>query len=303
MTVVDACEMPDAPPRFSPFSGIRMRTLIPALLISLVLTISLFVALHAGGALPFSDPAAQMTAFTVWLNGGLLGWCLWYARRRGISLRGFFNPLPPSFSWCRACAVLIPTIFANMGLMLLIFAIFISVSPELMTQYFNSSTNITDGMGSSYPILYFSHMLVALLLIAPMVEELFFRGFLINMWSVKCGPRAAVVLTAVVFAMAHIVQPGSFFLGIVAAIFYVQTRNLLVPMVLHFLNNLTAVTIQTLITSISGRGEAPTLPEVQAATFIIAVPLLIIGLTWLAVFIWRRFPSSNTPPPYSVANP
>jgi membrane protease YdiL (CAAX protease family) len=294
--VAESCELPTEIPALSPFRGIRLRSIIAALLLSLLFTVILFACLNR--TLPFSDSAAQMLAFTVWLNGGLLGWCLWHARRRGISPRGFFPPLSSSFSWGRTCLVLIPVISANMGLMLLIFGVSISIAPDLMTQYFNSSTDLTNGAGSHYPVIYFGHMLAALLVVAPIVEEIFFRGFLLNMWIAKMGARAAVLLTAVIFAAAHLVQPGSFFLGLVAAVFYVETRNLLVPMVFHFLNNLIAVLVQALITSASGAEEMPSLSEIQVAVFILGLPMLIAGLVWLAFFLRRHFPARETNPPY-----
>jgi membrane protease YdiL (CAAX protease family) len=50
--------------------------------------------------------------------------------------------------------------------------------------------------------------LVAGALIAPVYEELFFRGFATSAWARMVGPTTAIVRTSVLFALAHVITQG-----------------------------------------------------------------------------------------------
>jgi len=93
---------------------------------------------------------------------------------------------------------------------------------------------------------------------APLFEELIFRGFLFNAcrtsfqkgWlgklfrSERSAAYAAMVVSAAAFAGAHMTLtgfPGLFIMGIVLAALYRRSGTLICPMLLHGLNNLTAV--------------------------------------------------------------
>jgi len=143
-------------------------------------------------------------------------------------------------------------------------------------------------------VAYFVQLLLGLVILAPMVEELFFRGFLLNMWSVRRGVRAGIILSAAVFALAHIVQLGSIFLGLATAVLFVNTGSLAVPIALHFLNNAAAIGLQLIITVFAGNQEVTTIEDLRISAIVMGIPLLLIGLVWLAVFLWRNFPSDDS---------
>jgi membrane protease YdiL (CAAX protease family) len=75
----------------------------------------------------------------------------------------------------------------------------------------------------------------------PVVEELFFRGFLLTFLKNYTSPVLAIVLSGGVFACAHL-NLGAFiplwFLGIVLGAAYEHTGSLLVPMTIHGCFNL-----------------------------------------------------------------
>ena len=76
----------------------------------------------------------------------------------------------------------------------------------------------------------------------PAIEELFFRGFLLTFLKNYTSTWLAIVLSAGVFAFAHlnlgIVLP-LWFLGIALGVAYEHTGSLLVPMCIHACFNLT----------------------------------------------------------------
>lgn len=79
-------------------------------------------------------------------------------------------------------------------------------------------------------------LLVALVLVAPVAEEIFFRGVVYNAWLREHGPRAALIGSAVLFSLIH----GSLFLfvpflalGIALALLYRATGSLPAAIALH----------------------------------------------------------------------
>jgi membrane protease YdiL (CAAX protease family) len=74
--------------------------------------------------------------------------------------------------------------------------------------------------------------------IAPVAEELFFRGILYGFLR-RWGVAAAIVLSTTLFGLAHPgVSPVQLIGGVVFAWAYEQEKSLMTPMVIHCLGNL-----------------------------------------------------------------
>ena len=88
-------------------------------------------------------------------------------------------------------------------------------------------------------------------IVAPLVEEIFFRGFLFQGFRQKYGWVSAMLLSSAIFAAGHL-DPASllptFILGLVLAYLYQRSNSLWPGIILHFLVNgfsLCAVLIYT----------------------------------------------------------
>jgi uncharacterized protein len=112
--------------------------------------------------------------------------------------------------------------------------------------------------------------LLAAVLIAPIWEELFFRGFTTTAWSRSAGPRAAIVRGAVFFALIHVITlVGSDFetalrtafiafavrlpIGLVLGWVFLRRRTLVAPIALHATYNAIPVILVAI-----GAGLTPT---------------------------------------------
>ena len=78
---------------------------------------------------------------------------------------------------------------------------------------------------------------IPLVVAAPIVEELVFRGVLYRYLRGGLGVLLAVLLSALVFAVLHVVIPPLFLMGIVLAALAQRTNSLLPGIVLHATNN------------------------------------------------------------------
>lgn len=81
---------------------------------------------------------------------------------------------------------------------------------------------------------------LSMVVLAPVVEEMLFRGLLFGALVQRIGVPASAVVTALLFGVAHgdpVLFPTLAALGLVAAFAYAATGNLWVPISLHALNN------------------------------------------------------------------
>jgi membrane protease YdiL (CAAX protease family) len=87
--------------------------------------------------------------------------------------------------------------------------------------------------------------IVSSIMIAPVLEELVFRGVLFNRLKIRIGIIPAMLLSSGIFAIGHEFGGiiSAFVFGICMCIIYLKTDNILMTMSIHFLNNLVAVFI------------------------------------------------------------
>ena len=77
---------------------------------------------------------------------------------------------------------------------------------------------------------------IALMVVAPVAEEIFFRGIVYNAWLREFGVRRAVIGSAALFALIHgsiFVIPAIFALGIALALLYRRTGSLPASIAMH----------------------------------------------------------------------
>lgn len=86
----------------------------------------------------------------------------------------------------------------------------------------------------------FLYLLVAVSVVAPVVEEMTFRGMLYRYLRGRTGVLAAVLISATIFAIVHlylILLPILFVTGIVLALIAERYNSILPSILLHALNN------------------------------------------------------------------
>jgi hypothetical protein len=84
--------------------------------------------------------------------------------------------------------------------------------------------------------------LITIIVAAPIIEELIFRGIILEGLLQRYSPMKSILISALFFGIVHL-NPWQFISGFLGGILmgwvYCRTRNLLLPMFLHFINNLT----------------------------------------------------------------
>ena len=73
--------------------------------------------------------------------------------------------------------------------------------------------------------------------VAPIVEEVFFRGVLLHRWATRWDLRTAIVLSSLLFAVVHFDPIGKFVFGLAMCALYLRTGSLWAPIAAHLVNN------------------------------------------------------------------
>ena len=102
---------------------------------------------------------------------------------------------------------------------------------------------------ASNPLLFLFEFFSAIF-IAPISEELFFRGILFNRLKIRKGVIFGVVVSSIIFGLCHFNYPDHLahiiytcLFGMCLCILYLRTDNLLINMFAHFLYNLLSYVI------------------------------------------------------------
>ena len=91
-------------------------------------------------------------------------------------------------------------------------------------------------LGISILALYF----LTIVVLSPIIEELLFRGIFLRRFNKELNVTLAILVTSVLFGLCHNFGGilGAILFGICVAILYIKSKNILVPIFAHFLNNL-----------------------------------------------------------------
>ena len=121
--------------------------------------------------------------------------------------------------------------------------------------------------------------LLVAVVVAPILEELIFRGRLYSLFRREMAPSLAVILTSVLFAAAHgsfVVALDAFIAGVILSYFYLSSGSIILPIVLHICNNAVAYALTVL--SYQGENIYDLFGSSSAFLIAYAVALVIFAL-------------------------
>lgn len=127
------------------------------------------------------------------------------------------------------------------------------------------------------------------ILLAPVTEEILFRGIILSGFLIRFSPIKAILLSSLFFSFFHlnIFQfVTAFPIGLLIGWYYFKTRNLLSCIIIHSVNNIIAViALKYFINKLSHQFITPdaTLLQIDNLGFYIfmSISIIIIGLFYL----------------------
>jgi len=113
--------------------------------------------------------------------------------------------------------------------------------------YFNFSEFETDfsSFNGFNPTFYYSS--ISILIVSPILEELFFRKFLLEKLLERNSQLTGILISSLCFAIIHIETPfnliPTFIFGVISSLIFIKTKRIGYSIFLHFLINLLVQTL------------------------------------------------------------
>ena len=129
--------------------------------------------------------------------------------------------------------------------------------------------------------------LIMVTIVAPVFEEILFRGKLYELLRAKSSPIVSALLSALMFGLMHlepVVVVEGFVVGIFLSYIYLRTKSIFAPIILHMCNNTLAYALKILSYS-----ERPLLDLVDSREYYILIYAASAAVSALTLFIALRY--------------
>lgn len=165
-----------------------------------------------------------------------------------------------------------------------------SISPSFMNGLLEELNK--NNSNSLYSIIING---IAASFIAPIVEELIFRGIILNRLKIKIGVKKAIIVSSILFGMIHYELGilSAIIFGICMSLIYLKTRNIFVTIAIHIINNFMVSFVQVISFLIDSNGskENITLSSFNSLGFIAGIGCFVLGIGMSTYFIkvnWNK---------------
>ena len=260
----------------------------PSAFQALLLVLALFAAeLVAGMLLRSAQGLLNLTSSQAWALGSLIAnGCVFATvmQYQGLTYRALFHPAGTSMR--DTALALVPWVVMLVPALVLVASTLVTI----VTQAFP----LSDSERALFERLGGDDLATMLLgcVIAPVVEEMLFRGVILRGFLQRYPRSNAIWGSAVLFGLAHlnIYQfVAALLLGAVSGWLYERARSLVPCIALHSAYNTALTLLAHAPAGADGDGDGP----VSAGFWIASLMLAAVGLLYLV----RAFGSSNNPPP------
>lgn len=151
--------------------------------------------------------------------------------------------------------------------------------PEFMKQIFLEFAN-QNGLFS----------FIAIVIAAPVIEELIFRGIILNGLLQKYSPVKSIIISSILFGIVHL-NPWQFISALIIGFFsgwvYYRTRKLTLSILIHLVNNLIAFVGMYFMDAETMMNES--LSELYGGiTNLILITIGAITVTIICVFLLKK---------------
>lgn len=182
------------------------------------------------------------------INDVMLGFILPLAVLIAISMFGRVNTKLVKERWSNFKQI------ASIKEILIVVAtqIFLSIGLSNLSLGFLASTNMTkaleaanDTFGNPSTNKELVFFLISVVILAPLLEEMIFRRIVFKRLNLKLSFITSAVISSVIFGIGHelLAILGAIVFGVTCCVLYRKYNNLIVPIAVHFLNNLIAGTM------------------------------------------------------------
>lgn len=295
----------------NPFLTIEVRTLIfwlifnllglLLILISIAIPWGIFVLLgdpDLEPTLDYPDPRWIRLALYLWFYGAIAVWCGSRFRRSHLKLKQLVGKVRRDRQTLRLLLLVAPLFLFSLGSRQIQQYATAQIAPRWIIQLHNNFSLFFPTSDSIFPLLYNISIAIVLVFVAPILEELLFRGFILQRWGTKWGLTAGIFLSSIAFSILYLNNwMGQLSVGVVMAILYIKTRTLIIPIAIRVLHNSAIVLLSAIALPFNSQvlttelGRNLSFPWIGLAGILISAP-------WLLFYLSRNWLQSDDSIPY-----
>ena len=177
--------------------------------------------------------------------------------------------------------------YYNSGSVLAVSILFI-IGMGLWCNYLSELVNLPNNMEATFEtMMHHPAGIIAIVVMAPIAEELLFRGaiqgHLLRKWK---KPAAAIIVSSLLFGAIHgnpAQIPFAFVLGLALGWIYYRSGSLIPSILMHFINNGTSVVL-----FLYSDNPDATMQEAFGTTDAICIAAAGVVLTLACIYIFRK---------------
>ncbi len=162
----------------------------------------------------------------------------------------------------------------------------IGITAMIWMNFLSDLLSLPDWFESTFKMMQDNIVgVLTMAIIAPIFEEMFFRGaiegYLLRKWK---NPRYAILVSALIFGIVHInpIQVlFAFLFGLILGEIYFRTKSLTAVIILHFINNAASVALMILypedetLTQLLGFDNMAILSSISLIAFVLLLRAFI----------------------------
>lgn len=279
-------------PHPNPFDHLRARVLLVqvfGLFLAVLVLIGFWAALHVNEAwLPLVQSGLNLV-FYVWLAGLLVH----QSQRQKLNWWALLGSPRVLRRWPRLVGLVLLLLTFSWGTFLVWMSTLSWVAPGVAQEWvirLQAEPGLRSGWANVLQV-------ITIAIAAPVVEEVAFRGVLLQRWATKWDARIGLVTMAVLFGSLHQNPLGLGMFGLVMGLLYMQFRSLWAPIFCHILNN-SLVLLLPLVPRLTGHSNALLSLSDLRQQWVIGLVLLAIATPILWLYLRSAWPRHNAKLPY-----
>jgi hypothetical protein len=144
-------------------------------------------------------------------------------------------------------------------------------------------------------------VVILLVVIAPIFEEIVFRGIFMTRWVVKWGYKRGIIFSSLLFGILHPGIIGPTVMGVILCCLYNRTKSLWVSVLFHVINNLIVVLL-ILITGDPGSIETEEFNSVSKMLPVLGLFFVTGSIISFILYKLRPFKSGIIPYEHNLPN-
>lgn len=195
----------------------------------------------------------------------------------------------------------IPLLSISIGMVWMVILLLNLISVETAGNYLNWINNAgAFNLGQDATLLQYVLFWGLISIVAPVVEEVIFRGIMIERLGAKYSYGRAIVISSAIFGVLHPSPIGAFIVGVVLSLVYLKTRSLKIPILIHIANNAIAaffmiVDERFFFTSSSWETVGPYISNAW-----VGILFFTVGVVWISWYIKENYQNVMEKEPFKL---